>query len=1078
MAKSQKLRQFNELFQSELKRLNAAQREAVEQIEGPVLVIAGPGTGKTHILAMRIGNILTKTDAAAHNILCLTFTDAGVKAMSQRLLELIGPEAYRIPVYTFHSFCNSIIQSNIEKFGRAGLEPISDLERMELIRRLIGELPANHLLKKDRSDVSFYERHLLNLFQKIKAENWDVVVLNQKIQEYLNSIPEREEFRYKVKRGAFKKGDLKQTQIDEETEKMAKLRAAIDLFPRFLELMDECRRYDYEDMLLWVLEAFKTSSALLSRYREQFQYFLVDEFQDTNGAQYEILKQLTGYWDDPNIFIVGDDDQSIYEFQGARLKNLIDFNDTYKDHLKVVVLKENYRSSQNLLEVSRNLIENNQIRIANRLKGIGEEKILVAKHPEFAQSPAQPVIFEFPSRLEEEVWIASKIQELKNEGFPLNEVAVLYARHKQASRLGELLAAKEIPFTTKRPANVLQHPLIRQLLRILEYVNLESDYPYSGEHLLFPVMSSGFFNISPHDIAIISIDVNNRNKTGSKLKYWRDAIADTEFIQSSEISDSSSVLRCSEALEHLISACANSTVPELAERTINRTGMLAQILKEPEKAGKIQLLFTFLNFVKKEAQRDPFITLNRLMEMVGKMNESGLALNLLPPDITVSENLEGAYKAGSVSLLTAHSAKGLEFRKVFMMDCVEDYWENSKGGYRNQFSLPDTITFSGEEDAEEARRRLFFVAMTRAKESLYLSYPANDDDGKPLKHSRFIEELRTSKKGADILEILPQVPRPSDVLDAETMLLSGYNPLIEAMEKRVIDSHLADFTLNVSALNTYLRCPLSFYYEFILKVPVMPSKAATYGTALHEAMNKGFLAFDVTHKTFPPPEAFVHYFEKELKARRGLLTQQEFQHFLENGKRQLEEYCRKNQNQWPADFLVEHKLSHIEVNGVPLTGIIDRIDFHPQGKVHLVDYKSGSVRKSSIKRPDRLSSKESKNQESEEAKYGGLYWRQLVFYKILFENHQSNTQRAASAEISYLKPDTRGIYHKLELIFEHSDTEFMINLITETYSKIRNHDFYKGCGETKCQWCSFMNEQAQINSFAEPELESLDDSSF
>lgn len=172
MSKPNDIQQRNEAFQQELELLNPAQRRAVEQIEGPVLVIAGPGTGKTHILASRIGRILMETDAQPHNILCLTFTDAGVQAMRKRLLQLIGPEAHRVHVFTFHSFCNSVIQANLERFGRRDLEPLSDLERVDIIRHIIDELPHRHVLKQVRGDTFFYEGHLDGLFQTMKKENW------------------------------------------------------------------------------------------------------------------------------------------------------------------------------------------------------------------------------------------------------------------------------------------------------------------------------------------------------------------------------------------------------------------------------------------------------------------------------------------------------------------------------------------------------------------------------------------------------------------------------------------------------------------------------------------------------------------------------------------------------------------------------------------------------------------------------------------------------------------------------------------------------------------------------------------
>lgn len=266
----------NEKFLRELGRLNPAQREAVEQIEGPVLVIAGPGTGKTHILAARIGRILMETDAQPHNILCLTFTDSGVQAMRRRLLELIGPEAHRVHIFTFHSFCNTVIQDNLELFGRRDLEPLSELERIEIIRKILEELPLDHPLKRGRADMFFYEKHLQNLFRQLKAENWAVDFVHQKIDEYLTSLPTKDEFIYKVSRGNFKKGDLKTAKLEDEQLRMEKLRSAASLFPRYNELLREYHRYDYEDMILWVLGAFEKYPALLRNYQEQYLYFLVD----------------------------------------------------------------------------------------------------------------------------------------------------------------------------------------------------------------------------------------------------------------------------------------------------------------------------------------------------------------------------------------------------------------------------------------------------------------------------------------------------------------------------------------------------------------------------------------------------------------------------------------------------------------------------------------------------------------------------------------------------------------------------------------------------------------------------------
>lgn len=322
---------YLEKFQTIIDQLNPQQLEAVNTIEGPVLAIAGPGTGKTHILGARIGQILLNTDTQPHNILCLTFTDAGVQAMRKRLVEFIGPAAHRVNIYTFHSYCNKIIQDNLELFGYNDLEKLSDLERIDIIRSILDRLDYTHPLKAHTRDPYYYEGHLANIFKLMKSENWLPEHLSLQIDLYLEDLPKREEYQYKTNRGEHKKGDVKEIKIAEQQEKMERLRSAAALYTEYKQILTSKRRYDYDDMILWVLDAFRNTPFLLRSQQEQYLYVHVDEFQDTNGAQSDIIHELLSYWQhSPNIFIVGDDDQSIYEFQGARIKNMLDFYERFK----------------------------------------------------------------------------------------------------------------------------------------------------------------------------------------------------------------------------------------------------------------------------------------------------------------------------------------------------------------------------------------------------------------------------------------------------------------------------------------------------------------------------------------------------------------------------------------------------------------------------------------------------------------------------------------------------------------------------------------------------------------------------
>src|SRR6188472_2770267 len=217
-------------FTEEYQKLNPQQRKAVDTIDGPVMVIAGPGTGKTQILSARIGKILLETDTAPDNILCLTYTEAGVVAMRKRLLQFIGSDAYKVNIYTFHAFCNDVIQENLSLFEKTALDPISDLERIELFKELIDSFPKNHPLKRYRGDVYFEINNLQQLFSAMKREGWTAAYINEKIDEYIADIATRDEFIYKRKFKEFNAGDLKKDKIEDEKERKGKLRAAVNEF--------------------------------------------------------------------------------------------------------------------------------------------------------------------------------------------------------------------------------------------------------------------------------------------------------------------------------------------------------------------------------------------------------------------------------------------------------------------------------------------------------------------------------------------------------------------------------------------------------------------------------------------------------------------------------------------------------------------------------------------------------------------------------------------------------------------------------------------------------------------------------
>ena len=304
---------FNEAYKS----LNEAQKEAVDITEGPVMVIAGPGTGKTQILTLRIANILIKTDTAPESILALTFTESGAKAMRERLRRYIGATAYQIPIYTFHGFAQKLIKDYPDAYTRViGGRPASDLEKITLIESILdsGEVK----LLRPMGAPAYYVSHILRMFGQMKQEyitpdDFAKIITAQEVElEGIEKIHEKGAHKGKV-RGEYMKKE----------KSIAKNHELLHIYRQYEALLTDKKLYDFEDMIVETVKALsdKKNEDMLRDLQEQYQYVLADEHQDVNGSQNKILELLCAYHDSPNIFVVGDEKQAIYRFQGASLEN-------------------------------------------------------------------------------------------------------------------------------------------------------------------------------------------------------------------------------------------------------------------------------------------------------------------------------------------------------------------------------------------------------------------------------------------------------------------------------------------------------------------------------------------------------------------------------------------------------------------------------------------------------------------------------------------------------------------------------------------------------------------------------------
>ncbi len=346
-------------FENLYKKLNPEQKKAVDTIDGPVMVIAGPGTGKTQILTLRIANILQKTDVGPDSILALTFTESGTHTMRRRLAETIGSAAYKVNIFTFHGFCNEIIKAYPEEFPRiVGASSITDIDQIRIMEEVILSLKLERL--KPYGDPLYYLRPVMSQIKDLKREDIDPLELEKiiiKQEEDFNTITD-----LYYDKGAYK-GKMKGKYKDLE-KNIEKSKDLLIVYRAYEEALKQSKVFDYEDMIMEVVRVLRKNQDLLLRLQEKYQYILADEHQDANQAQNHILELLSSFFDNPNLFIVGDEKQAIFRFQGASLENFLYFKKLYP-RAALIRLERNYRSTQSILDAAHSLIQKNKVEDEN-----------------------------------------------------------------------------------------------------------------------------------------------------------------------------------------------------------------------------------------------------------------------------------------------------------------------------------------------------------------------------------------------------------------------------------------------------------------------------------------------------------------------------------------------------------------------------------------------------------------------------------------------------------------------------------------------------------------------------------------
>ncbi len=1061
-------------FTEQYQKLNPEQKVAVDTIEGPVIVIAGAGTGKTQILALRIANILEKTQVDPQNILCLTFTESGVIAMRKRLLQIIGPTAYHVKICTFHSFCNEIIKNYPEKFQfRRDFEQIDDLEKIKLFQSIIDTLGLESPLRPV-NDPYFYQAEIENKIKTLKQENItpdDLHDFLNQIQAFLKiiipdlkpfldskgrpeesnleaaaqqinqitNIPEKTQIYLNFCRELYTQyqGSLTGDKRNDGTQRtkyrntlrkfltdleknLAKQQELAKIYTQYQEKLAQNSRYDYEDMIVKVTHQFSQDPDFLRDHQEQFQYILVDEYQDTNSAQNLTVKMLGEFFENPNIFAVGDDDQSIYRFQGASIENIINFYRDYKENISTITLTRNYRSQQTILDAASELIKHNQNRIASHLKNI--DKTLQS------QTDASKTALDlniFHSEDSENYWLANKIKDLISQGVSPSEIAILYRNHYHATELISLFKKLEIPHIVRAGKNILQDLKILQLLQLFKTI----ENPNNSEQLT-QTLFLDFLNINKDDIL----------KIAHHYSFHRLEKQGYTMLQLMRLPDKLSEARVNEpeklqALANLITELKekslNSTLTEFFEHTLKKSGYIEHLLAQDDKLQNLNRLNTLFKNIKESTRKNHNLTITDYLENLRLHAENNIPL--------IEDELDSEPEA--VQLMTAHKSKGLEFEHVFIIKTTQRNWCNTRS--KDKIQLPKALVKAQIEDEkleiEEDERRLFYVALTRAKHEAHLTYSRFNTSGKEEMPVIFLTEIPSEL--TTITE--HQNEESAQIEQLETLLFTEQKEDYQFQEQAFIKGLAENHVLSPTSLNNYLTCPRKFFYQNLIRVPQAKNVHSAMGTAVHAALDQYFRKYRKT-QIRPPKDLLLLSYQSALQ--KELLTDKDYEERLQIGQKILADYFDEHSDHFQPDTITEYNFSSHGANleGIPLTGKIDKIVAKGQN-ITVTDFKTGN--------PDRGLTK---------SKHGENYWRQIIFYKILTDLSPKFTkefkQPVTSGTIEFVeKSKTKNTYINKEIPLSSDDIIEVKDSIRFAHQQITALNFEKIEKSDPCDNCPFHN---------------------
>lgn len=886
------------------KKLNDNQAQAVNHVTGPALIVAGAGTGKTTVLIERLHNLFVNKLARPDEVLLLTFTEKGAGEMEDRALKILPMGYVDLWINTFHGFTERVLREHALDIGLSpSFKLLTQTEQWILIKKNLDKFDLDYYKPLGNPNKFIYE--LVKHFSRLKDENVSAL-------EYLKYVEglvaNKDEVRSKKLAVPAGRQEVRSNDDIQEIKRVCELANAYHVYNN---LLLENENLDFGDLIFYAIKLFKERPNILRYYQDKFKFIMVDEFQDTNTAQYELIKILAGK--KANLMVVGDDDQAIYRFRGASLSNILQFKDDYPNAAEII-LNENYRSGQNILDNAYKSIQNNN---PDRL----EIKLKINKKLQANKAESGNVEhINFTDYGSESEWIAEKIKTSRDaSGLKWSDFAILVRANSDADAYVGELTRKNIPNTFVSLKGLYFKPLI---LDVLAFLRLLDNYHESSA--LFRVLNMQAFAIDHGEIVNIS--------RFARKKIWSLYEA----------------LKNIEAVPGLLPESYKS-----ANKLVALIGKFLEMVKK-ESASRVFVKFIYESgiLVGKDYDRDQefFSYLNQFYKKITKFeeNEPGARLK----DFLEYFNMEiEAGETGSlrldfgdedtVKIMTVHSAKGLEFDTVFLPCLVDKKFPTINRS--EKIDIPEALVkikiVGGKEAHLEEERRLFYVALTRAKHNLFLT-SAKDYGGKrEKKPSIFLEEIGLAMSQHE------KKTRTSEIVNALNDYASGI------AEKKFNFTPPQKFSF--SQVEAFTNCPLQYKFNFILNIPVLPKAVFIFGRTLHNSLRDFFLPLIVNSfqaglfDSLPSKKIKLDY--KDLEKAYNLHWQndnydsiKEREDYKKQGREMLKLlFAYYENNGWPDVAFIE-KSFLVNIGDYIFKGAIDRVDKLADGTYEILDYKTGN----------------------------------------------------------------------------------------------------------------------------------------